>query len=119
VSFAVNLGNRKVTRVIGGQTLTVKFVTNPDKSQVATFENKRTLVPYDIPAVSLSKKEQGDNTADTSVTLRETFRVPVSTGRVVEDPGRVAAGWGWTVAAVALGLALLVLLLLRRRYGAR
>ena len=119
VSFAVNLGNRKVTRVIGGQTLTVKFVTNPDKSQVATFENKRTLVPYDIPAVSLSKKEQGDNTADTSVTLRETFRVPVSTGRVVEDPGRVAAGGGWTVAAVALGLALLVLLLLRRRYGAR
>ena len=123
VSFAVNLSNRKVTRVIGGQTLTVKFATNPDKSQVATFENERTLVPYDIPAVSLSKKEQKDNTADTSVKLRETFRGASSRGDaagILPSSSRsLAAGRWWTVAAVALGLALLVLLLLRRRYGAR
>lgn len=123
VSFAVNLGNRKVTRVIGGQTLTVEFATNPDKSQVATFENERTLVPYDIPAVSLSKKEQKDNTADTSVTLRETFRGASSEddgAGILPSSGRsLAAGRWWTVAAIALGLALLVLLLLRRRYGAR
>ena len=123
VSFSVNLGNRKVTRVIGGQTLTVEFATNPDKSQVATFENERTLVPYDIPAVSLSKKEQKDNTADTSVKLRETFRGASSRGDaagILPSSSRsLAAGRWWTVAAVALGLALLVLLLLRRRYGAR
>lgn len=123
VSFAVNIGNRKVTRVIGGQTLTVEFATNADKSQVATFENERTLVPYDIPAVSLSKKEQKDNTADTSVTLRETFRGASSEddgAGILPSSGRsLAAGRWWTVAAVALGLALLVLLLLRRRYGAQ
>ena len=120
ISFAVNLSNSKVTRVIGGQTLTVHFDKNADKSEVATFENKRTLVPYNIPAVSLSKKEQSDNTADTSVKLKEPFRgsSAVTTGQVLENASQVASGWRWTVAAVMLAVALVVLLL-RRWYGAR
>ena len=122
-----NVAQNRVTFVNGGKTRTENFKKQSDQSYIATYEDSRVTVPYNIPAVSLSKKEQSDNKADMDVDVRERFEdnvrsgttrgAPLANGRVLEDSEQTYTGWWWTAAAALLSIALF-LLLLRHKYAA-
>ena len=125
-TISANVTQNQVTFVNGGKTQAINFKKQSDKSYIATFENSRSTVPYNIPAVSLSKKEQSDNTADTDVNVKEPFDDdvrsgsnrggPFTNGQVLEDSEQMSIGWWWTAAAALLSIALF-LLLLRHKYA--
>ena len=125
-TISANVTQNQVTFVNGGKTQAINFKKQSDKSYIATFENSRSTVPYNIPAVSLSKKEQSDNTADTDVNVKEPFDNdvrsgsnrggPFTNGQVLEESEQMSIGWWWTAAAALLSIALF-LLLLRHKYA--
>lgn len=65
IRFAVNVNNNYATyQEKSGREERTKFRDNKNGSSTAQFRKKRRTVPYKIPAVSLSPKEEKENNPD-------------------------------------------------------